>query len=140
MSGMEWRSDPLNVALRLGIVALTLATAYIHTTLGSMMFLANAAGYVVLAVAMIAPLPIAARYRWLIRAALLAFVVVTIGGWVLFGARYFMAYLDKAIEIALIVLLLVEMVRYDGGPAKVLRRLVDLGTSTIRSLRRRNAA
>ena len=140
MSGIEWRDNPLNILLRLTIVGLTLFTAYVHSTLGGLMFLANAAGYLVLAVAMIAPLAIAANYRWLIRAALLVFVIATIGGWLLFGARYFLAYLDKALEVGLIALLIWEMYRYDGGPVAVLRRGVELGTSVLRQLTRRGAA
>ena len=132
MTVIEGARTPTAVLLRAGIVVLALATAYIHTTLGSMMFMANAAGYVVLAVAMIAPLPIAAKYRWLIRAALLAFTVVTILGWVMFGARYLDAYVAKGIEIALIALLLIEMVRYDGGPMSVLRRGIELAVSIVR--------
>ena len=120
------------VILRFGIFALALATAYIHTTLGSMMFIANAAGYAVLAVAMIAPLPILARYRWLVRAALLGFTALTMLAWVMFGARFFLAYVDKGIEVGLIALLAIEMLRYDGGPANVLRRLLDLGLAVVR--------
>ena len=122
----------VGLMLRAGIVVLTLATAYIHTTLGSLMFMANALGYLVLAVAMVVPLAIAHRNRWLIRAALLGFTAATILGWVMFGARFWLGYLDKAIEIGLIALLVIEMFRYDGGPAAVLRRSVDLAVSIVR--------
>jgi hypothetical protein len=132
MTVIEGPRSTVSVILRVGIVVLTLATAYIHTTLGGLMFMANAAGYAVLAVAMIAPLPILARYRWLVRAALLGFTVFTILGWVMFGARYWMAYVDKGIEVGLIALLAIEMLRYDGGPANVLRRLVGLGVTVVR--------
>jgi hypothetical protein len=132
MSVIEGPRSTVCVILRVGIVLLTLATAYIHTTLGSMMFMANAAGYAVLAVAMIAPFPIAARYRWLIRAALVGFTVFTILGWVMFGARFWLGYLDKGLEVGLIVLLAIEMLRYDGGPANVLRRLFGLGLAVVR--------
>ncbi len=46
----EEMRDSLGIALRVVIVSLALATAYIHLTLGSLLFLANAAGYAVLAV------------------------------------------------------------------------------------------
>ena len=118
--------------LRAGIVVLTLATAYIHTTLGSMLFLANAAGYLVLAVAMVLPIAFFERNRWLVRAALLGFTAATIVGWVMFGARFWLGYLDKAIELGLIALLVIETFRYDGGPAVVLRRAVDLGVTIVR--------
>jgi len=122
----------MNAILRIGIVVLTLATAYIHTTLGSMLFLANALGYLVLAVAMVLPIAWFETNRWLVRAALLGFTAATIVGWVMFGARFWLGYLDKAIEIGLIALLVIEMFRYDGGPAAVLRRSVDLAVSIVR--------
>ncbi|MEX2546991.1 MAG: hypothetical protein WD830_04290 [Chloroflexota bacterium] len=122
MSVIEGPRTPVAIGLRVAIVVLTLATAYIHYTLGSMMFVFNAAGYVVLAAAMVTPLPIFARYRWWIRGALLGWTVVTILGWVMFGARFDLAYFSKAIEVVLIVLLVVEMFMYDGGPINVVRK------------------
>ena len=107
---VDGRRDAPSVLLRAGIVVLTLSTAYIHYTLGGMMFMANAVGYLVFAAAMIAPLAIASRYRWLIRAALIVFVLGTIGGWLMFGARYWLGYLDKGIEIREVVL-----VKKSGG-------------------------
>ncbi len=127
MTAIASPRSTVGVILRAGIVVLTLATAYIHTTLGGLMFMANAAGYFVLAVAMILPIAVLERYRWLVRAALLGFTLATILGWIMFGARYWTAYVDKAIEIGLIALLVIEMMRYDGGPANVLRRTFDLG-------------
>ena len=108
--------------LRTIVVLLTLGTAAIHASLGGMLFMANAAGYVVLALAMVVPGP-AARWRWLIRLALIAFTAATIGGWVAFGARFGLAYVDKALEIALIGALLLEQWQSDGGPRGVYRRI-----------------
>jgi len=108
------------LVLRTIVVLLTLATATIHASLGGMMFMANAVGYSVLAVAMIVPGPLA-RYRWLVRLALIGFAAVTIAGWVAFGARFDLAYLDKGIEVALIGVLLVEQWRSDGGPIGIYR-------------------
>jgi hypothetical protein len=136
----DGRRDAPSILLRVGIVVLTLSTAYIHYTLGGLMFMGNAVGYLVLAAAMVAPLAIASRYRWLVRAALIVFTLMTIGGWLMFGARYWLGYLDKAIEIALIVLLFVEMFRYDGGPMAVARRGWDLGMGLVRRLTGRSAA
>lgn len=110
------------LALRSLAVVLTLATASIHASLGGMMFMANAAGYTVLAIALVAPGP-TAGYRWLIRLALLGFTAATIAGWVAFGARFDLAYLDKALEVALIGVLLIEQWQSDGGPVGVVRRL-----------------
>ena len=71
----------------------------------------------------------AARWRWLIRVALIGFTAATIGGWVAFGPRFGLAYLDKAIEIALIGILLIELWQSDGGPVVIYRRLRRLGHS-----------
>ena len=124
--------DSTGLALRVTIVALTLATAYIHFTLGSMLFLANAAGYAVLAAGMVAPFGILARNRWIVRAALLGFTTVTIIGWALIGPRFMLAYVDKGIEVALVALLVVEMFRYDGGPMGVIRKGLDLVATIVR--------
>ena len=122
------------VVLRTIVVLLTLATAQIHASLGGLMFMANAVGYSVLALAMVVPGPVA-RYRWLVRLALIGFAAVTIAGWVAFGARFDLAYLDKGIEVALIGILLVEQWRSDGGPAgvyRLVRRLVSgIATGTF---------
>jgi hypothetical protein len=115
--------DWVAVALVAGTVILTLATAYIHSTLGGLLFTLNAIGYTVLAVALIVPIPLFDRFRWLIRLGLLGFVLATIGGWVMFGARYDMAYLSKAIEVVLIGFLVVSIYRFDDGPAGVIAHL-----------------
>jgi hypothetical protein len=120
--------------VRVAIVALTIATAYIHYTLGGLMFLANAAGYAGFAVLMAAPLEIGSRYRWLIRAGLIGFTVGTIVAWQLFGARFWLGYLDKGIEIALVALLGLEMFRYDGGPLAVARRGWQLAVGVLHRL------
>jgi hypothetical protein len=124
--------DLLGIVLRVAVVVLTLATAYIHNSLGGWMFTANAIGYVVLAVLMIAPIAYLSRYRWLVRVALLGFTVTTIVAWFMFGGRFFLAYADKAIEVGLVAALLTEMLRYDGGPIGVLRRLIGLGVTIVR--------
>jgi hypothetical protein len=114
-------SSPLAITLRIAIVALTLATAQIHLTLGGLMFTLNAVGYSALAAAMVLPGPIG-RLRWLTRYALIGFTAVTILGWLAFGARFELAYIDKAVEVVLIALLLVESWVIDGGPLAVARR------------------
>jgi hypothetical protein len=120
---MAERVEPrLGVAvIRLLVVGLALATAAIHASLGGLLFLANAVGYTILAVAMIVPGPIG-RIRWLVRLALLGFTAATIGGWVLFGTRFPLAYLDKGIEVALIGVVTLELWRTDGGPIGVVRQ------------------
>lgn len=108
--------------IRAGVIALTLATAWIHFTLGGLLFLLNATGYAAFALAMIAPIPLAQRLRPLTRIGLIGFAAATLAGWVLFGARFPLAYLDKGIELALIGLLVVEMQRFAEGPLWLLRQ------------------
>jgi hypothetical protein len=115
-------SQPLAAGLRIGIVVLTLATAQIHASLGGLMFTINAIGYAAFAAAMVLP----GRFdqlRWLVRCALIGFTTATIAGWLAFGGRFELAYIDKAIEVALIGLVLVESWIVDGGPVAVARRI-----------------
>lgn len=124
---------PTTVTLRAGVLILTLATAAIHASLGGLLFLANAAGYAVLALAMVAPGP-ATRFRWLIRLVLIGFTAATIGGWVAFGPRFGLAYLDKAIEVALIAAVTFELWHSDGGPMQLARRVRVLASGLARTL------
>ena len=118
------RGSAAGIVLTAAIVALTLATAYIHSTLGGMLFTLNALGYVALAAAVIVAaavtVPLVIRFGWLPRVALFAFALATILGWVVMGPRYDMAYLAKAIEVALLALLVVDMFRVYGGPSAML--------------------
>lgn len=113
------RSD---VAIRLVIVGLTLATGYIHSTLGGPLFTLNAIGYGVAAVAMVIPLGLAIRFRWLVRLGLMGYAASAIVAWYLIGPRYDIAYIPKTIEVALIGLLAIDFVRHDGNPIALLRR------------------
>lgn len=127
----EW----VAVGLVGAVFLLTLATAYIHTTLGGLLFTLNALGYAVLAVAIVVPIRLAHHFRWLIRLALLGFTLATMGGWLMFGARYDMAYIDKAIEAVLVAFLLLSIYRFDGGLAGVLARLRALPADLARLVR-----
>jgi hypothetical protein len=119
-------------------VGFTLSTAAIHASLGGMMFLANAVGYATLALAMVAPGPIG-QLRWLVRLALMGLTAMTIGGWLLFGARFPLAYVDKTIEVALIAVLAFELWRIDGGPIGVARKAKRLLGRLAGLARRRTA-
>jgi hypothetical protein len=100
-----------DAALRTAIVALALGTAYIHSTLGGLLFTLNALGYLGLAFAMIVPLGVVSRFRGLVRLALAAYAATTIAAWAVQGPFYSTAYLAKGIEVALIALLVLEAVR-----------------------------
>jgi hypothetical protein len=111
-----------DVALRAVIVGLALSTAYIHSTLGGLLFTLNALGYVTAAMAMVIPLALAVRFRWVIRLGLIGYAMTTILGWAIQGPYYPTAYLAKAIEVALIVAVAVDFARMDGNPVSVVRR------------------
>lgn len=104
---------------KISIVLLTIATAIIHIglafyalSLGDMttliMFLLNGFGYLVLLAAYYLPLPIARDHRNLVHWAFIAFTAVTIIGWVAIGSRNTIGYIDKLVELTLIVLLFTD--------------------------------
>jgi hypothetical protein len=113
---------PADVAIRAAIVALTLSTAYIHSTLGGPLFTFNAIGYVVAAVALIVPLAIAVLFRWVVRVGLMGYAATAIVAWAVIGPYFSTAYIAKAIEVALIVTLAVDFARHDGNPLALGRR------------------
>jgi hypothetical protein len=131
--GVRVGIQPVSIFLRACVVLLTLATAGIHASLGGPLFTLNALAYLGLAVAMVFPGPFA-RYRWLVRLALLGFTAATIAGWLAFGARFPLAYVDKGIEVTLIAFLAIELWLFDGGPRGIVRDLRELGTTVVARL------
>jgi hypothetical protein len=117
-------TKPVGLLIRAIIVGLTLATGWIHLTLGGPLFTLNGIGYGVAAIAMIAPLAIAVRFRWLIRLGLIGYAATAIVAWFVMGPRYDVAYVAKAIEVVLIALLAIEVHAYDGNPVGRIRRAV----------------
>ena len=113
--------SPVDVALRISIVGLALATGYIHSTLGGVLFTLNALGYLVAAVAMVIPLSLAVRYRWVVRLGLMGYAATTIIGWAIQGPYYSTAFIAKGIEVVLITLLAVDFARMDGNPVTVIK-------------------
>lgn len=113
--------SPVDVALRVAIVALVLGTAYIHSTLGGLLFTLNALGYLTAAVAISIPLGIAVRFRWFVRLGLIAYAAATIIGWAIQGPYFMTAYVAKAIEVTLIALVAIDFARMDGNPIDVVK-------------------
>ena len=113
---------PVDVVVRAVIVGLVLATGYIHFTLGGLLFTLNAAGYLVAAVAMIVPLALAVRFRWIVRVGLIGYAATAIVAWAVMGPYFSTAYIAKAIEVSLIVALAIDFARHDGSPIAVVRR------------------
>jgi hypothetical protein len=107
MTSPRATSEP---TLRIGIIILTLGTAFIHLTLAfpDAVFILNGLGYLTLLVALYLPIPQLTQYRHLVRWTLVGYTALTIFLWVLFGARTPIGYIDKLIEAVLIALLIVE--------------------------------
>lgn len=120
-----------DVAIRAAIAGLALATGYIHLTLGGLLFTLNAIGYFTAAAAMIVPLALAVRFRWVVRLGLIGYAVSTIVGWAIQGPYYQTAYIAKGIEVALIVLVAVDFGRMDGNPITVIKRELAAFSSLI---------
>ncbi len=117
------------------IVALALATAYIHFTLGGLLFTLNAVGYVVAAVSIVVPLAIAVRFRWIVRVGLIGYAATAIVAWAVMGPYFTTAYIAKAIEVALIVVLAIDFARHDGNPFAVARRELAAFTALVSNRR-----
>ncbi len=104
--------------LQWAIILLTVATAAIHLVLGLQfaggidpIFILNGIGYLGLVALLYLPIPALERYRGIIRWVLIAYTAVTVLAWVQIGVRSPTAYIDKTIEIALILCLWVDGLR-----------------------------
>ena len=100
------------VVLALALVELTLTTAYIHFSLGGPLFTLNATGYAVLAlgiaVTALWPVGLLGRLAWVPRAALAAYTVATIAGYLVMGPYFALGWIAKAVEVAILTLLAAE--------------------------------
>lgn len=115
----------VGVILTAAIVALTLTTAWIHFSLGGLLFLLNALGYAGLAVLFVlgaaAPHRLIARYSWFPRVALIGYAMVTIVAWAVMGPYFPLAYFAKAVEVSLIAIIVIDIFRVFGSPAAMAR-------------------
>ena len=115
------RTSSVGLGLGVGIFLLTVATAVIHLYLalsaiatmgfnfGIMLFILNGLGYLGLLALLQLPIRQLARFRSAARWALIAFAALTIVLFFIMAPVYmFIGYVDKAIEVALIALLLAD--------------------------------
>lgn len=112
------------IVLTAAIVALTLTTAYIHLSLGGLLFTLNAIGYAVLAAAVAVgsiPHPFISRFSWLPRVGLAGFTAVTIGAYLVIGPYFSLGWTAKAVEVAILALLAADVVRVYGSPGGLVR-------------------
>jgi hypothetical protein len=119
------RSRATGAMLTTGIVALTLATAYIHATLGGLLFTLNALGYLGLAglivIGAAAPVAVVERFSWFPRVALAGYTALTIAGYLVMGPYFSLGFIAKGIEVALLAVLAVDVIRVYGSPMGLVR-------------------
>ncbi|HEX8940049.1 MAG TPA: hypothetical protein VF763_07785 [Candidatus Limnocylindrales bacterium] len=137
-SSVQRRIDPVEAVLRTTGIALALGTAYIHSTLGGLLFTLNAVGFATFAVALVAPIGLvvpgrfAEPLRVLVRLGLLGFAAATVAGWIAFGARFDLGYYATAIEVAIVVVMALDLERAVGSPMAVARSVLRLVPSAAR--------
>jgi len=119
------RSRAAGAVLTAAIVGLTLATAYIHSTLGGLLFTLNALGYVGLAALIVigaaAPTTLIERFSWFPRVALLGYTLMTIVGYLVMGPYFTLGFIAKGIEVTLVTLLVIDIIRVYGSPMGLVR-------------------
>ncbi len=118
----------VGIALTVAIVDLALTTAYIHLSLGGPLFTLNAAGYAALAAAYavcLVPHPVVHRFGWLPRLGLAGYAATTILAYLVMGPYFSLGWVAKAIEVALIALVVGDLVRVYGSPARVAQAARD---------------
>lgn len=102
--------------VRIGIIVLALATALIHIRLAFFfptpdpLFLLNGIGYLGLLGLLYLPLGGLPRFRPIVRVVLILYTALTITLWFVItgGQGTALAYIDKTVEVLLIVLLVAE--------------------------------
>ena len=111
-----------DIAIRIGVVVLTLIAAIVHLSLlfPDPVFILNGLGYLTLLAALYLPIPRLGPHRRLVRWTLIGYAMLTILAWVAIGERTMLGYSTTADEVALIVLLVIEgrrmRSRHDDGP------------------------
>jgi hypothetical protein len=123
------RSRTAGFVVTATIVGLTLATAYIHLSLGGLLFTLNGLGYLGLAalyvIATVAPMPIVQRFSWFPRIALAGYAAMTIAGYLVMGPYFSLGWIAKGIEVTLIAFVAIDVVRVYGSPAAFVRTALE---------------
>ena len=106
------KNQPNRQAIRYAVLVCTILTASIHIYLSfqigdtpDLIFILNGVGYFLLVAALYLPIDRLLAHRIAIRWLLIGYTALTIVLWAFFGARSFIGYLDKVIEVALIAFL-----------------------------------
>lgn len=98
------------IAIRGGVIVLTLIAASVHLSLlfPDPAFILNGLGYLVLLAALYLPIPWLVSRRRALRWVLIGYATLTILLWTAIGERNALGYLTTADEVALVLLLLIE--------------------------------
>jgi hypothetical protein len=115
-------------------VTLTLTTAYVHLTLGSLLFTLNAAGYLGFAVLMIVgatvPHPVVTRFGWLAEVGLAGYAAVTVISYLIVGPYFALGWIAKGVEVALIGVVAASLIgAYGSARDAVGAAIGSLGTA-----------
>ena len=107
---MASSSVSANVALRIGIVVLTLVTALVHLSLNfpDPVFILNGLGYLTLLAALYLPISQLTPYRRIVWWLLIGYTTLTVMLWLAIGLRTLTGYVTTADEVILLGLLLLE--------------------------------
>ncbi|MEO7295460.1 MAG: hypothetical protein ABIZ57_04905 [Candidatus Limnocylindria bacterium] len=123
------RNRATGAVLTTTIFGLTLATAYIHATLGGLLFTLNALGYLGLAglvvIGAVSPVAVVERFSWFPRLALIGYTAMTIVGYLVIGPYFTLGFIAKGIEVALVALLVIDVVRVYGSSLGTVRTALD---------------
>jgi hypothetical protein len=100
----------VDIAIRIGVVILTLMAAIVHLSLlfPDPVFILNGLGYLTLLAALYLPIPRLVSYRRVVRWTLIGYATLTVLAWVVIGERTLLGYSTTAGEVALVILLLIE--------------------------------
>jgi hypothetical protein len=100
----------VDIAIRIGVVILTLMAAIVHLSLlfPDPVFILNGIGYLALLAALYLPIPRLVSYRRVVRWTLIGYATLTVLAWVVIGERTLLGYSTTAGEVALVILLLIE--------------------------------
>jgi hypothetical protein len=101
---------PTDIALQIGIIILTLITAFVHLPLNfpDPVFILNGLGYLMLLAAPYLPIAQLVPYRRIVRWLLIGYAALTVILWLAIGLRTPTGYITTADEVVLILLLLLE--------------------------------
>src|ERR671911_486722 len=99
-----------DIAIRIGVVVLTLIAAIVHISLlfPDPVFILNGLGYLTLLAALYLPISRLVPHRRLVRWTLIGYATLTILLWLVMGERTLLGYTTTACEVALVGLVVLE--------------------------------